>query len=79
MRYVRYSFAALGILLILAYAGNWVFAKEHLGSPFASSTMARGMIMWGVIAGGLLAHSWKSRIVFGGLGGLGAWALHCDG
>jgi len=75
VKYIRYTFAGLGFFLVLAYAGNWIFAKEHLGSPFASPSMARGMIIWGALAGGLLARTWKSRIVFIGLGGLGAWAL----
>lgn len=75
MKYARYSFAGLGLLLILVYAGNWVFAKEYLGSPFASSTMGRGIIIWGALATCLLANTWKERIAFAGLGGLGAWAL----
>lgn len=75
MKYVRYSIAALGLLIILAWAGNWVFAKEYLGSPFAASTMARGVIIWGALAAGLLANTWKKRFAFAGLGALGVVVL----
>lgn len=75
MKYVRYSIAGLGFLLVLAWAGNWIFAKEYLGSPFASHTVARGMIILGALAAGLLAKTWQSRIALAGLGGLGTWAF----
>ncbi len=31
--------------------------------------------MWGALAAGLLANTWKKGLAFAGLGGLGAWAL----
>jgi hypothetical protein len=75
MKYVRYALVALGLLTILAWAGNWVFAKEHINSPFAYPFMARSIIIWGALVGALLAGTWKSRIVFIGLGGLAAWLV----
>ena len=75
MKYVRYSIAALGLLIVLLWCGNWIFAKEYLGSPFAAPTMARGVIIWGALAFGILADTWKKRIVFAGAGALAAWAL----
>lgn len=75
MKYVRYTIAGLLFLLVLVWAGNWVFAKGFLGSPFASPLMARGVVMWGALAAGLLATTWKRGLAFAGLGGLGAWAL----
>lgn len=75
MKYVRYSFAGFFLLMILLWDGHWIFAKEHIGSPFASPLMVRGSIMWGALAAGLLANTWKKRFAFAALGGFGAWAL----
>jgi hypothetical protein len=75
MKYVRYTIAGLVFLLFLAWAGNWVFAKEFLGSPFAFPATAQSMIVLAAAASGLLANTWKKGLAFAGLGGLGAWAL----
>ncbi|MDQ1920961.1 hypothetical protein [Massilia pseudoviolaceinigra] len=72
MKYVRYTFAGLGLLFVLVWAGQWVFAKENLGSPLA---IGLGPIIWGALAAGLLATTWKMRFALAAAGGLGAWAL----
>lgn len=75
MKYVRYSIAALGVLVILFWAGHWVFAKEHMDSPFAYPVIARGNISWGAVAAGLLGTTWKERFLFAGFGAAGTWIL----
>lgn len=75
MKYVRYAIAALGVLTVLFWASHYVFAKEHLESPFAYPVIARGNITWGAISAGLLGNTWKQRFLFAGFGATAVWIL----